>query len=134
MFLLQSNHTLILCGPTKGRKQMALDNKEIGQRIKYRRQEKELSQEELADRVGSIAQYISKVETGTKTPSLEMLVLIANALDTTANDLLGENLTHNSSEIDKHLHDILWDCNADEKGILIKTLQHLKQVLSEYGV
>lgn len=113
---------------------MALDNKEIGQRIKYRRQEKELSQEELADRVGSIAQYISKVETGTKTPSLEMLVLIANALDTTANDLLGENLTHNSSEIDKHLHDILWDCNADEKGILIKTLQHLKQVLSEYGV
>ncbi len=113
---------------------MALDNKEISQRIKYHRQEKGLSQEELADRIGTNPKHISNIEIGFRAPSLELLVLIANALNTTANDLLGENITHNSSETDKQLHDILWDCNSDEKGILIKTLQHLKQVLSEFGV
>lgn len=113
---------------------MALDNKTIGQQIRYYRNEKKLSQEELAEVVSATQEHISRLEIGAKSPSLEMVVLIANALDTTANDLLGENLTHSSSEVDKELHEIFFDCNQDEKGILMKTLRFLKALLSEYGV
>ena len=113
---------------------MALDNKIIGRRIKYYRNEKKLSQEELANLVGTATKHISNIEIGFKSPGLEILVLIANALDTTANDLLGENLTHNSSEVDKELHEIFFDCNQDEKIILMKTLRFLKGLLTERGV
>ena len=113
---------------------MALDNKTIGQQIRYYRNEKKLSQEELANKVFITREYLGSIEIGAKTASLELLVLIANALDTTANDLLGENLTRSSSEADKELHEIFFDCNQDEKGILMKTLRFLKALLSEYGV
>ena len=112
----------------------AEEPKEIGQRIKHYRNEKGLSQEELANQIGTTAKHISKIENGAKALSLEFLIIFANALDTTANDLLGDNLTHSSPEADKELHEIFFDCNQDEKGILMKTLRFLKALLSEYGV
>lgn len=67
---------------------MALDSKAIGQRIKYYRTERKLSQEELADLVGTTSKHVSKIETGAKAISLELLILLANALKVSANDLL----------------------------------------------
>ena len=113
---------------------MAIDSESIGRRIKHYRSEKKLSQEELANSVFASSNHISYIETGVKTPSLELLISIANALDVSADDLLTDNLKHSSSPVDTEIHDLLLDCNHDEKTILTRTLTFLKALLSEFGV
>ena len=77
---------------------------------------------------------MSNIETGAKGPSLEMLVMIANALDVSADDLLTDNLKHSSSPVGTEIHDLLLDCNNDEIAILTKTVTFLKRLLVEYGI
>ena len=113
---------------------MAIDSESIGRRIKHYRSEKKLSQEELATAVFITPRHVSNLETGAKAPSLEMLISIANALDVSADDLLTDNLKHSSSPVDTEIHDLLLDCNHDEKAILTRTLTFLKALLSEFGV
>ncbi len=103
----------------------------IGERIRYYREKKELSQQELADQVYVNNQHISRIEAGKVKLSLELLILIANELEISANDLLVDNLTHYNSEADKDLEAIFSDCSNTERNILIKTVQFLKKLLSE---
>lgn len=63
----------------------------IGDRIKLRRTEQELSLAELARRVDISKGYLHNIESGeTVNPSAEVLFRIANELHTTIADLLGE--------------------------------------------
>ena len=113
---------------------MAIDYESIGRRIKYYRAERQLSQEALADAVHATSVYISYIESGSRAPSLETLLNVANALDVSADDLLTDNLKHSSSPVSTEIHDLLLDCNPDEKTILTRTLKFLKGLLSEFGV
>ena len=113
---------------------MALDYESIGKRIKRYRTDKKMSQEDLASKIGTVYKHVSNIETGAKAPSLELLVMIANALDVSADDLLTDNLKHSSSPVGTEIHDLLLDCNNDEKAILTKTVKFLKATLVEYGV
>lgn len=113
---------------------MAIDNVSIGKRVRFFRNEKGMSQEELAEATGVTQEYIARIETGVKGPSLDMILQIANALGTTANDLLSDNLNTLISDTDKQLHDIFSDCNNDERSILLRTLRFLKALLSEFGI
>lgn len=66
----------------------------VGERIKKRREEKNLSLSELAKRVDISKGYLHSIENGnTQHPSAEILFNIANELGTTIADLLGEE-TH----------------------------------------
>ena len=113
---------------------MILNYNSIGKRIKRYRTDKKMSQEDLAQIVNVNYRHISNIELGRKRTSLELLVLIANALDVSADDLLTDNLKHSSSPVGTKIHDLLLDCNNDEKAILIKTVMSLKKLLSEYGI
>ena len=123
---------------------MAIDYENIGKHIKSYRTDRGISQEDLgksvfvnnqqAFRVDTSAAYISNIENGRRFPSLELIVAIANALDVSADDLLTDNLKHSSSPVDTEIHDLLLDCNHDEKAILTRTLTFLKALLSEFGV
>ena len=113
---------------------MALDYKSIGKRIKRYRIDKKMSQENLGRAVAVNYQHISNIESGRRYPSLELLVMIANALDVSADDLLTDNLKHSSSPVGTEIHDLLLDCNNDEKAILIKTVRFLKATLVEHGI
>ncbi len=62
----------------------------LADNIKKLRKQKGLSQEELAIKVGVVRQTISKWEQGNSVPDSEMLIRIAESLDTTVNTLLGE--------------------------------------------
>ncbi len=113
---------------------MALDYERIGRRIKRYRTDKKLSQEGLGQVVSVNAQHISNIEAGRRYPSLELIVMIANALEVSADDLLTDNLKHSSSLVDMEIQDLLLDCNNDEKAILTKTVKFLKATLVEHGV
>src|SRR5215210_967438 len=53
----------------------------IGQWIRQRRLSLDLTQEELAGRVGCSADMIGKIETGTRRPSRQIALLLAEALE-----------------------------------------------------
>lgn len=58
-------------------------------RIQERRKQLGLSQEELAEIIGSNQKQISKYETGKNDPTGDVLIALAEALDTTVDYLLG---------------------------------------------
>lgn len=60
----------------------------LGRVIADRRRDQGLSQEALADRCDLHATYISQLERGLKSPTVRVLRLIGNALDTSAWKLL----------------------------------------------
>ena len=60
----------------------------IGERIKQYRIEKEISQSELARKAGMSKATVCQYESGKRTPALEQLILISNALNVSANSLL----------------------------------------------
>ena len=60
----------------------------IGQNIKYYRIDKHLSQEALAEKTNLSAKYISHLELGNRTPSVDSLIKIANALNVSTDLLL----------------------------------------------
>lgn len=121
-------------GQQKGRHIMAIDYESIGKRMKRYRTDKGISQTDLGEMLSIHPQHLSNIETGSRAPSLELLVSIANALDVSADDLLTDNLKHSSSPVGTEIHDLLLDCNHDEKAILTRTLTFLKALLSEFGV
>lgn len=57
--------------------------KEVGERIRARRFELGLSQRDIQEPGASYA-YLSRIEHGTRNPTIEALIQIADKLDTTA--------------------------------------------------
>ena len=53
----------------------------IGKRIKFFREEQNLTQENLAEKSGLSLDYIGKIEVCINKPGLKALIKIANALD-----------------------------------------------------
>lgn len=64
----------------------------LNENIKALRNAKGLSQEELAIKLNVVRQTVSKWEKGLSIPDAEMVIQIAEALETTVNVLLGEEI------------------------------------------
>ena len=62
----------------------------IGKRIQKMREQAEFTQESLAEEVDISASYISAIERGVKTPTLDTFVRILNAIGAEPNDVLAE--------------------------------------------
>lgn len=62
----------------------------IGKAIRSARKKAGISQEELASRAGIHATYVSQLERDVKSPTVNVLVRICDALDVRASDLIRE--------------------------------------------
>lgn len=60
----------------------------FGEVLRAYRLEKQLTQEQLSERVDVIRPFISALENGTRQPSLDMVLRLAKALDVTPGKLL----------------------------------------------
>ena len=65
----------------------------VGSRIRDIRQQRGLTQAELAQQVNMSLKHISAIECGIRLPSLDTLVTIANELQIDTNTLLQDSLT-----------------------------------------
>lgn len=61
----------------------------LGKRVRIRRQVLELTQEELAERIGVCTSFIGHIERGTRKLSVDTLYALCKALETSADFLLG---------------------------------------------
>lgn len=70
-------------------------------KLKFRRIERELSQTELARRVGVTRQTIGLIESGEFNPSIKLCVAICRALGVTLNDIFWEEEADDEAELEK---------------------------------
>ena len=61
--------------------------KQLGKNIKKRRKELGLTQQELADRLDMSLNFVGKIEVAFSKPSLDTLIEIAKALETSVSNL-----------------------------------------------
>ncbi len=70
-----------------------VDYEKMGKRMKYKRQAKNMNQEEIARRVQISPSFYGNIERGNRVPSVDTLVAIANALEVGTDFLLADSLT-----------------------------------------
>jgi transcriptional regulator with XRE-family HTH domain len=77
---------------------MELDYSQIGRRIAQRRKAMGLKQIEVCERAGLSDKYLSCIERATSIPSLEVVMKLALALDTTPDEFLAGSIRYESDE------------------------------------
>ena len=77
---------------------MELDYSEIGKRIARRRRELGLRQVQVCELAGINDKYLSCIERATSIPSLEVIMKLALALDTTPDEFLTGSIRYENDE------------------------------------
>lgn len=77
-----------------------MDKRNLGQRVKHLREQNNLTQKELAEKAGITRNYISSIETGRYSPSIETLQKIADALEETVLNILDNRVESMESRVD----------------------------------
>ena len=110
---------------------MSVNFKLIGKRVKEVRTEKGISQDDLAERCKTQAQYLSQIENGRKQASLQTLVSVAEVLGVSLNELLSGNQVNNPAEYQRDVLQIFEGCSSYEKRVLFELLRSAKEILRE---
>ena len=108
---------------------MALDYKAIGMRVKSARIRKGMTQDEVAEKAEISNSHISNVETGNTKVSLPPLVLIANAIGVSVDELLCDSVEKSKRVFDDALSRIAKDCDDWETRIIADVAAALKESL-----
>lgn len=66
-----------------------MNKNSIGNIVKKRRKELNLTQAQLAEKINSDVYYLSKIETGKRKPGSKFLISLSNALEIPVDSLLG---------------------------------------------
>lgn len=110
---------------------MELDYCAIGTRIKERRTKKKWTQEMLASAVGISNPHMSNIERGRTKVSLGTLTDIANALDTTLDELICDNLVRGKVVFDEEISQELKECNEEDIRIVYDMVKALVKSLAK---
>lgn len=105
--------------------QKQIDYAILGKRIKEIRINKHITQEALAELVGCNPSHISNVENHFTTPSLNVLLSIANALNTSIDSLLLEQYNNSSDSLLNEIIERVKELDTDSKQKLLKIIDIL---------
>jgi Predicted transcriptional regulators len=100
--------------------EMEIDYKQLGNRISKERKKNNLTQEQLAEKIGMSVNHISNIENDYSIPSLETFIKICLALDVTPDTLLVGTVYALETYMTDELIDRLNKCNDKEKRLISK--------------
>lgn len=93
----------------------------IGNNIKRLRKAAGLTQEELSEKMGITAQYLSYVESGSRSPSFEVITAASDVLNVSPADLFEENTgTGKHKEIAAQLSQMIRPLSKDDQDRIVK--------------
>lgn len=98
-------------------------DKRIGERIKQCREQLGLTQEQFAERLGLTTNYISTVERGASFPRCEKLIAIINGLETSADAIFCDVITHTSGYRSGILSEELKELPAEEQQRILEIVE-----------
>lgn len=108
-----------------------MDFKIIGHRIAEQRKKKNLTQETLAEAIGISEGYVSRVERGLTTVSLNRLETIANALEIDIGLLVSNQVILPKTPINRDVCELIKDWSPQELNSLIALLKCTNQLRSQ---
>ncbi len=108
---------------------MTVDYEFIGKRIRDCRNSRQITQEQLAQKICSSTAYISYIERGIKKPSLQKLIEIAEALDVTVNDFIYINADINYSSNRCELEQIISEFPPSSQDQLLCSISGIMKAL-----
>ena len=101
-----------------------MDQKKIGLFLKELRKEKQLTQEQLAERFGVTNRSVSRWETGSNMPDLSILVELADFYDVDIRDIIdGERKGEDMNKEEKERLQLVADYAETEKNTLLMRLR-----------
>ena len=101
----------------------------LNENIRNLRKQKGLSQKELANRIHVVRQTVSKWESGLSVPDSSMLISIANELNVTVSDLLGETIENNGENDLKVISQKLEAINLKLSNLRIQRIKRIRMML-----
>ena len=104
-----------------------MDARLIGRRVQTLRRARGLTQEQLSQMVELSPNYLSNIETGLKTPKLETLVRLMNALQCDANALLADVVDTTVSQESGQFSGALAELRPEDQRRIRKVLEVLIQ-------
>lgn len=99
--------------------------KTMGERIRTRRKSLGLTQEKLAEKSNKSSTFIAKLEAGVKTPSLDTLVELGEALEIDAADLIRKREETSDLDRAKNISDALNGLSPEDAAFVLEELLHL---------
>ena len=110
---------------------MYIDYKRIGKRVKANRKQQQMTQAELAEKVNVSDVYISRIETGARSPSLGSLLKIAIVLDVSLDSLVLDAPSAYPPKEYQSFAELLSDCDAIEREQILVNAYAFKKLLRE---
>ena len=111
---------------------MSLNYRAIGRRIMIIRKRNNISQLVFSELIDKSPTYVSYIENGKKSMSLDTFVQIANALDIPADILLAEQLTGSVMAASQEITMLLTDCSDYERMVITDTVKAMKISLRDH--
>ncbi|MGN1421968.1 MAG: helix-turn-helix domain-containing protein [Oscillospiraceae bacterium] len=103
---------------------MYVDYKLLGKRIAARRRELGLKQYQVNERAGLSDKYISCIETAKSIPSIDVLMRICDALETTPDHLLLGTVSDTESEsFDRQISERISELDTESKKFIMDILE-----------
>jgi transcriptional regulator with XRE-family HTH domain len=109
-----------------------IDYNQLGRRIQRIRHERGLTQAELAERADVSPPYISHIERGVKTASLDTLAKIAESLGVALDSLLLGQPGSDQHTYGAEISDLLDECTTVQKQIIYDIATATKSILRNY--
>ena len=101
-----------------------MDQKKVGSFLRELRKEKQLTQEQLAERFGVTNRSVSRWETGSNMPDLSILVELADFYDVDIRDIIdGERKGEDMNKEEKERLQLVADYVETEKNTLLMRLR-----------
>jgi len=112
---------------------MSLNYRTIGKRIMTIRKKNHLSQLMFSELIDKSPAYVSYIETGKKSMSLDTFVQIANALHVPTDILLAEQLTGSIIAASQEVTMLMKDCSDFERLVITDMVKSIKATLREHN-
>ena len=109
-----------------------MDYYKIGQQIRKLRKAHGFSQEELAEKVDISVTHMSHIETGNTKLSLPVFLDIAQVLEVSTDELLGESGYESSSKALSEIAAVLECCSAKEVKVIAEIVKSVKISMDKY--
>ena len=112
---------------------LKINYKDLGRKIKSKRRSEKMTQEQLGTAIGISTSHLSHIENASTKASLQTLLNIANALDTSLDELFGLSIARNNKEIySREFESLMGDCTPEERRFLVENLKYTKFQLRDY--
>lgn len=108
-----------------------MDYERIGTRVRYFRQRKGFSQEQLAELVDISVTHMSHIETGNTKLSLPVFVALSEALGVRADELLNDPAPDHSS-VSREIAAVLDTCTPQQARCIADIVKASKNAMEQY--